>query len=406
MIEVKSPAWWRATLALCLGSMLVFINLYAPQPLLPDLRESYQVSTLMIGLVMSLATLTLAASLLIYGPLSDAIGRGGIMRLSLLGAALVTLMLAWAPNIDSLLVLRAVQGLALGGLPAVAIAWMGDEFEPAAIAPAVGLYIAANTLGGIGGRVLGGSIGDWQSPDIAFMCIGIITLAGVAVFWRLLPPVTSFRPQSFRVSRAAGSLAGHLRNPLLLGAYLVGGLNFLVFINQYSYMTFRLADAPFHLDAHWLGLLFLTYLGGTLGSSLSARVASRLSATGNMIAGIVIMMIGTAITLLPVLAWIVVGLTISAFGFFLCHATASGWVGRQATQARGSASALYLVFYYLGASLGPLWMEPFWLWARWPGIALGSWLVLLVTLGLAVWLGIRQVRLTGPATGCTTEVAR
>lgn len=397
MIQARTTAWWRATLALCLGSMLVFINLYAPQPLLPELRAGYQVSTLMIGLVMSLATLTLAASLLIYGPLSDAIGRGGIMRLSLLSAAGVTLLLAWAPNIDSLLILRALQGLALGGLPAVAIAWMGDEFEPAAIAPAVGLYIAANTLGGIGGRVLGGSIGDLWSPEVAFLIIGGITLMGVMIFWRLLPQTHSFRPQPFHLAQAAGNLLGHLRNPLLLGAYLIGGLNFLVFINQYSYMTFRLAEAPFELDAHWLGLLFLTYLGGTLGSSLSARVAGRLSATGNMVAGILIMMCGTAVTLFSVLPLIVVGLTISAFGFFLCHATASGWVGRQATQARGSASALYLVFYYLGASLGPLWMEPFWLWRHWAGVALSSWLVLIFTLGLAIWLRRRQARIMEPA---------
>lgn len=30
MIVVRSRAWWRATLALCLGSLLVFLNLYVP----------------------------------------------------------------------------------------------------------------------------------------------------------------------------------------------------------------------------------------------------------------------------------------------------------------------------------------------------------------------------------------
>ena len=39
MIHANTTAWRRATLALCLGSMLVFINLYAPQPLLPLLRD-------------------------------------------------------------------------------------------------------------------------------------------------------------------------------------------------------------------------------------------------------------------------------------------------------------------------------------------------------------------------------
>lgn len=390
MIQAKSAAWWRATLALCLGSMLVFINLYAPQPLLPELRHSHDVTTLTIGLVMSLATLTMALSLLIYGPVSDAFGRQAIMRFSLLAAACATLLVALAPNITSLLLLRALQGIALGGLPAVAIAWMGDEFEPAAMVPAVGLYIAANTLGGIGGRVIGGAIGEWQGAEVGFLSIGILSLVGVALFWRLLPSSTDFKPQLFRPSRAIGQLLGHLRNPLLLAAYLVGGLNFLVFINQYSYMTFRLAEEPFGLGPSWLGLLFLTYLGGTLGSSLSAKVVTRLKAPYSMALGIAILAGGSAMTLIPVLGLIVLGLTVGAFGFFLCHATASGWVGRCATEARGSASALYLTFYYLGASLGPVWFEPFWQSAHWPGIVGASWLVLAITFSLALWLGLRK----------------
>ncbi|WP_051907492.1 reverse transcriptase domain-containing protein [Modicisalibacter zincidurans] len=39
MIEAHTRAWWRATLALCLGSFTVFVNLYAAQPLLPDLIQ-------------------------------------------------------------------------------------------------------------------------------------------------------------------------------------------------------------------------------------------------------------------------------------------------------------------------------------------------------------------------------
>ena len=46
------------------------------------------------------------------------------------------------------------------------------------------------------------------------------------------------------------------------------------------------------------------------------------------------------------------GFFISAFGFFLTHSLATGWVNQHATHAKASASALYLVFYYLGASTG------------------------------------------------------
>ncbi|WP_290797340.1 MFS transporter [Halomonas sp.] len=390
MIQARTRAWWRATFALSLGSFLVFINLYAPQPLLPELREVYGVSTLAAGLVMSVATLALAVSLLVFGPLSDAIGRAAIMRLTLLAAGALSLGLALAPSFEALLVLRGVQGFVLGGLPAVAIAWMGDEFEPSAMLPAIGLYIGANTLGGISGRVVGGAVGEVAGSSASFLAVGLITLVGLSVFWKLLPASRGFTPRPFELRGALADLAGHLRNPLLLAAYLLGGLNFLIFINQYSYLTFRLAQAPFELGPSVLGLIFLTYLGGTLGSSLSGRLVKRLSPPACMMLGILILMGGTLITLAGSLVLIVLGLTINSFGFFLAHAMASSWVGRHAGQARGSASALYLVFYYSGASLGAFWLEPFWQTGGWPGVAVGSWLVLGITLAIAAWLWQRQ----------------
>lgn len=384
MIDARTGAWWRATAALCLGSFIVFINLYVPQPLLPDLREAYGISTLSVSLVMSIATLSLALSLLFFGPLSDAIGRERIMRYTLLVAGLCSVLLAFAPTIETLLALRFVQGFFLGGLPAVAIAWMGDEFDRPGLLSAVGLYIGANSLGGISGRIIGGSVAQWGGASAAFMTVGLLTLLGGLVFWHLLPQSQAFRPRSFHLPTALSGLFSHLRSPLLIAAYALGGINFLIFINQYSYVTFRLSEAPYHLAATSLGLIFLTYLGGTLGSALSGRLASRFSPAQCILLGVVILMAGTAVTLFESLPLIIVGLTINAFGFFLAHSLASGWVGRYASGARGSASALYLVFYYLGASLGGFWLEPFWRWAGWLGIAIGSWLLLTITLLIAM----------------------
>ena len=386
MIQAHTRDWWRATLALCLGSFIVFINLYAPQPLLPELRATFGVSTLMASLVMSCATLALAASLLVYGTLSDALGRDTIMRVSLLLTALCSLAIALMPSFAGLLALRLLQGLVLAGLPAVAVAWMSDEFEPRALMLAVGLYISANSLGGIGGRVMGGWAGEAGGWSLSFLVVGGISLVGVAVFWRLLPPARHFTPSPFRLDEALSNIRDHLSTPVLLVACLIGGLNFMVFINQYSYITFRLSEEPFGLGAQWLGMLFLTYLGGTLGSAWSGRLAQRWAAPACMMAGIVVFMLGSLVTLAEGLAVIVVGLTINAFGFFLCHATASGWVGRHARRARGTATALYLVFYYLGASLGGFYLEPFWRLAGWQGVTLAAWLVLAVTLALSAWM--------------------
>ncbi|WFE72620.1 MFS transporter [Halomonas sp. M1] len=387
MIEAKTRAWWRATAALCLGSFLVFINLYVPQPLLPGLKDAYGVSTLGVSMLMSVSTLSLALALLVFGPLSDAIGREAIMRITLLLAGALSLALAFAPTFESLLFLRLLQGFVLGGLPAVAIAWMGDEFDKPALLSAVGLYIGANSLGGISGRIVGGVAADVGGPTAAFLAVGVMTVVGCVVFWRLLPNSRAFTAKRFKLRQAVGDLLGHLRTPVLLAAYCLGGINFLIFINQYSYITFRLAVEPYHLAASGLGLIFLTYLGGTFGSTVSGRLAGRFSPASCISVGVVILMLGTAVTLANSLTLIIVGLTINAFGFFLAHSLASSWVGRYAQGARGSASALYLVFYYLGASVGGFWLEPFWRWGQWQGVAVGSWLLLGVALiiGVGMW---------------------
>ena len=103
-------------------------------------------------------------------------------------------------------------------------------------------------------------------------------------------------------------------------------------------------------------------------------------------AGTVIIMFGSGITLLPSLYAIILGLLINAFGFFLTHSTASSWVSLNAQGGKASASSLYLTFYYIGASTGGIYLNVFWQQGHWSGVVLGSWLMLLVVLCLGYWL--------------------
>ncbi|WP_341502190.1 MFS transporter [Gallaecimonas sp. GXIMD4217] len=386
MITLGSAAYWRATWALSLGSLLIFFNLYVTQPLLPLLAQRFSLSPLAASWAFNITPAAMACSLLCYGPLSDALGRRGIMLVTMSGVCLCTLALSQADSYPVLLALRALQGLLLGGLPAIAIAYMNDEFEQPALVTAVGLYIGANSLGGIGGRLIGGGLGGWLGWSDTLLVLGALSLALLAVFWRLLPPSRGFVAKPLAAKAMAAGLLGHLGRPVLLASYLIGGLNFMVFVNQYSMATFRLAEAPYGLPPSLLGLLFLTYLSGTLASTLSGPLARRWGQPGAMMAGIGLMMAGSLVTLAAPLALIVLGFLLSAFGFFLCHANASSWVSRQAQGAKASASSLYLVFYYLGASTGSLYLTPFWQGWGWPGVVAASLAVCLVTLALAARL--------------------
>lgn len=402
-LKARGRDWRRMTQALCLGSFVVFINLYLVQPLLPLLATDLGLSSLQASLSLSVSTLTLALALLVFGPLSDALGRRRILLWTLAGGVACSGLALFAEGFWSLLAVRALQGFLLGGLPAVAVAYMSDEMEQPALMMAVGLYISANSLGGISGRVAGGVIAEHWGWQASFAAIGGVSLLVLGALWQLLPRQRRFVAQPLKLSSMLAGLGRHLRNPRLWPVFLLGGLNFFIFVNLYSYMTFRLSEAPWSLSSQWLGLLFLTYLAGTFGASQSGRLARRLVPGGaaedgeaalaiaqrrgqalTMMLGTGIVMLGTLLTLSHSLIGMLIGLSLNAFGFFLAHATASAWVGRNAEGARASASALYLTAYYLGASLGGFWLEPFWQAAGWPGVVAASVLVLAVTFSLAI----------------------
>ncbi len=386
MIETGSRAFRAATLALCLGSTLVFANLHMVQALLPTLAAQFALTELQASWSLTVTILMLGLSLLIYGPVSDAIGRKPLMILSLTGAVVTTLALSQVQSYGALLWLRGLQGLFLGGLPAIAIAYMGDEFSRKAVVVAVGVYISANSLGGVGGRLVGGFVGEHWGWASAFGVMGCVSAMLLVAFVWLLPNAQHFRAKALHPVAVARDIRDHLQNPLLRVAYVIAFGNFMIFLNQYSYITFVLAGEPFHLSPHALGMLFLTYLTGTFSAAISGRVTQWLPPPVGMALGILLLMLGTLLTLIPHLHAIIWGFMVSSFGFFFTHSLASSWVSHHAEKARASASSLYLVFYYLGASVGGFILSPFWHWQGWVGIVMGSLMVYSLTLLCSLWL--------------------
>lgn len=386
MIEQGTKEYWRATFALSLGSFFVFMMVYLTQPLLPLFTEGFHITPAWASLSLSIVTFSISTALLFYGPLSDAIGRKNIMGWSMLGAVILTILASMAKDYTWLLVLRALQGFLLAGIPSIAMAYMGEEFSPKALSLGIGMYISANSLGGMTGRLFSGMVAEFWGWRASFLLIGGISLLFVLCFVWLLPPSRQFQKIPFHLGQAAGAMVGHLRNPVLSLAFLVGGLHFFVFLGSFNFITFLLSGPPYRLTPAFLGLLFLTYLAGTVSSTLSGRLASGWGKTNCMLIGIVLFATGLICTLHPSLWVILFGMLIESFGFFFAHSASTSWVNAHAQFARASASSLYLVSYYLGGSLGSVYLGLFWNAWAWQGVVSGSLFILLITLGCTLRL--------------------
>jgi len=374
----------QANLALFAAGFATFVLLYCVQPLMPVFAAEFGVSAAASSLSLSLTTGVLAPMLIVAGSLSEAGSRKAVMALSLTASASLSIAAALAPNFSWLLLARALEGVALSGLPAVAMAYLGEETDPRAVGLAVGLLIAGNGFGGMAGRFAAGVITDHSSWRIALVVIGLLGLASAFVVWRYLPPSRHFRPRALALGHLALLLLGHLGDPGLRWLFVAGFLLMGGFVTLYNYIAFLLLAPPYALSQSTVGAIFAVYLVGMVGSTLAGQLADRLGRRRVLLAAVTLMLAGMLLTAARPLAVILLGFAVMTFGFFGCHAIASSWVSRRAQGAKAQAASLYLFTVYLGSSVagsaGGL------AWARWGWhgvVALGA---ALVVAGLAISL--------------------
>lgn len=378
MIEVGSRQYREISFALALGSFLVFCNLYFFQPLLPVLAEHYQVSALKVNWILAAGTFALALSLVPWAILSEIIGRVRVIQISLILIPIVGLGYLMADSFAVIVVLRAMMGFALAGFAAVAVAYMAEEFSPKALSLAVGVYISANSLGGIFGRIAGGALTESVGLDIALVTLAVVsTLGGGYVIWTL-PKQSHFIPKKVSITTHLLSAISHCRNRTLSLAMLIGGLNFALFVNLYSVVGFRLSEAPFSLPVSLASMIFLCYLCGTYTSTLSGKWVNRYSAESGMVLGACILTLGMFVAIGDNYAAIIIGLGLISAGAFFTHSIAYGWVSRYAKQAKASATALYLMHYYVGGSLGGFYLLQCWQSYQWSGVVIGALFLVVV----------------------------
>ncbi|OOC53803.1 MULTISPECIES: MFS transporter [Nocardiopsis] len=367
-----TSAYRRTVVALVAAAVATFAQLWSLQPILPAISQGFDASASQAALSISLATGGLAGFTLVWSGVADRLGRARVIAVSLLAATALGCLTPFAGELWLLLGLRALQGAALGGVPAAAVAYLAEEVHPSDAPRATGLYIAGNPLGGMGGRLLAGfatDLGGWQWGIAANTLLG---LAALAVFALVLPcgphrrgatagpgPATAHGAPATGngtfTGPAAPGMGARLRAALatrgLPALYAQALLLMGAFMTVYNLLGFRLTAPPFGLSQAAASLLFLSYTAGMLGSAVAGNAVARWGGYAVLTTSTVLMAAGLGGLFGTALPGLLAALLVMTFAFFSAHATASAWVGARAVAGRAQAMAVYTLAYYLGSSL-------------------------------------------------------
>ena len=393
----SAAARTRRTWAVAFAGFCAFLGLYATQPLLPMLERFFQAGKATVSLTLTATTIGVAIAAPLVGSVADRLGRKRVMVYSASLLALATLLDATATGLPSLVFWRFLQGLFTPGVFAVTVAYVQEEWAAGGAGGAMAIYVTGTVIGGFTGRMVTGLIASRWNWHWAFVLLGALGALGAAALQAWLPPERHFtgRPQGASLLSGVG---GHLANPRLLATFAAGFGVLFSLVATFTYVTFHLAAAPFHLGPLGIGALFLTYLIGAAVTPPCGRAIDRYGHRTALALAMGMASCGMLLTLVPHLWTVVAGLTLCCSGVFVAQATTTSYIGLAAEHGKALAVGLYVTCYYVGGSVGAELPGLLWRFGGWPACVALVILVQLATI-LLTWTCWSAASWPPPGTG-------
>lgn len=342
--QVSRPIVW-------IIGFFAFLNVYSVQAVLPMVMEDFHATALQAGLTVGATVLAIGLVSPFMGMLSDALGRRAILCSSLFALTIPTALIPLAQDLNLLIALRFLQGLAVPGIVVVLIAYLSEEVRSGNVARMTATYVGGTVMGGFCGRFITGHAGHLLGWRGAFVTLAVMNLIGAILVWWALPASKHFVPNR-NIHGAVQTLLRHLRNGRLMAACAVGFCVLFSLVGTFTYVNLHLAGAPFHLSAAGLANVFTVYLVGVVVTPWAGRHIDRLGFMKSMLGALGISAAGLGLTLLPSLWLVVAGLAVCSTGVFLCQSTTISSIAKNVVEGRSLATGIYYMSYYCGGAAG------------------------------------------------------
>lgn len=351
----------RHLVALLAGfTSLVVLTTDVYLPVLPRLGRDLHTSNAAAAATVSAVLVGIAVGQIVIGPLSDAVGRRRPLLLGAFGYAAMHVLAAVAPNIVTLLVVRALTGLATAACIVAARAVVADVYPGAAAARAFATLSAVTAIVPVLAPAAGGLLSHVMSWRGMFLLLAVASVVVGVAGWRLLPeslpPERRLSPRFGAVVRDLGTVVRRRRFlAYVVGMASAGGILF-AYIGASSFVL----ENVFGLSPQAFSLAFAANSVGLFAVTWTARhLVGRAGAERLLLAGQLGAIVGAGVLALGVarssVAVVLVGLfcAVASLGLVMPMATTLGMA--QAAGYAGSGSGVIGISQFIvGAAASPL----------------------------------------------------
>ena len=323
-------------------------------PLVAVLARDLGASTARAALLASAFALPFALIQPILGPVGDALGKRRVMTVAIGVLTVLLTACSLAPDLDTLMVLRALSGLAAGGLTPLAIALLADT------APAEGRQVALSRLVAcaIAGQIAGGGLSGLLEPVIGWRGVMLAASAVAALgFTTLIVGGRGFTPEPRGRFDPFTAMKGYVqlwRLPaariLFISVAIEGGFVF----GSFPYFSLELHERGIGATAE-AGLTVACFgIGGLIYAALAKRILGWIGQDRMVLLGGVLCLIAyTGFAFAPVSRMFIGSGLVLGVGMFMIHNTIQTRVTEVAPHARGTAVAMHAFHFFLGQTVGP-----------------------------------------------------
>jgi predicted MFS family arabinose efflux permease len=370
-----TPELERLLRLLAAAAFLVFFQAFMVAPLIPRLAELFHASTNVVGLAVPAYLLPYGLMQLVWGPLSDRLGRGRLILGSLVAFIVLTAATAAVGGAGGFLALRLVTALGASAVVPISLALVGDLFDYARRGHALGWLFGAMA----GGVAFGSTAAALLEPVIGWrgLFLGVSGMAALllTVLLRHRPLLEGHPSRQRRpVRQVARGYLQLVADPRAVRTYAYVLFNAVLHSGIYTWLGLYFTRR-YGLSETGIGLALLAYgVPGFLFGPVIGRLADRHGRARLIPLGLALGAIACFL-LVPHLPVLLPAITVGvlSLGYDLTQPLLAGIV-TQLSQNRGQAMGLNVFTLFVGFGLGSLIFQ---------ALLLASFNTALVTFGVA-----------------------